>query len=312
MDLEHWRTYHESGMLSTCPTGPDGGYDGEIKQSWLDFFASLKPQSHIVDIASGNGAVAIIAVEVSKKHGLSFTISGTDLAEIDPVKHVPSHKSMLQNINFYAGVSSETLPFQSESIDAITAQYGLEYSSLDACLTEFNRTLKPTGVCQFIMHHNESELVKRAVGSIYESELILAQGSVLDLTEQLFSVDKQAAVVIKNNLLAVVKELQSILVKRKKHDHGLLLSGVLDTVGYFLQQYDEQTTFPIKRIREFKSQISLSTTRLNDLLTRAKSFEQMQDIVQLANIKGFATIALEPIYHRKVNLVGWLWQIKKI
>lgn len=311
MDLEHWRHYHESGALSTCPTAPDGGYDGEIKHSWFDFFANLPEKSHIVDIATGNGAVAVIAVEASIKNHLSLHVSGTDLANIDPVKFVPFHKSMLQHINFYPGVSSEKLPFQQESVDAITAQYGLEYSSIAECLDEFKRILKPHGVCQFIMHHAESELAKRAAGSIYESELVLAKDSVLDLTDKLFSVDFTAGAAIKKKLLVAVQKLQAVLADQKKAGHGFLLSGVLDTVAYLVQQHDQQKKIPADTMSQFRAQINLSITRLNDLLTRAKSMEQMQEIEHLASARGFTTISLAPIYHRQVNLIGWLWQLKK-
>ena len=65
LSLEQWETYYRGGAIATCPMGPDGDYDLEVRQAWVEFFSTLPEGARILDVGTGNGVVALIAAETA-------------------------------------------------------------------------------------------------------------------------------------------------------------------------------------------------------------------------------------------------------
>ena len=127
MNLEHWESYYRGGALVSCPMGLEPGYTGEVRDAWVTFFATLPDGARVLDIGTGNGAVALIAKETAATLGRSFEIHGVDLARVDPVRHVPNGATLLAGIEFHPGVPAEQLPFEANGFDAVSGQYALEW-----------------------------------------------------------------------------------------------------------------------------------------------------------------------------------------
>lgn len=83
MSLRHWKNYYRDGALASCPLGPGSGYTQELRDIWVEFFSGLPEDARILDIGTGNGAVALIALESAASAGRHYEIHGTDLAQID-------------------------------------------------------------------------------------------------------------------------------------------------------------------------------------------------------------------------------------
>ncbi len=145
MSVEHWETYYRGGALATCPIGPDANYTLDIRDAWVEFFASFPNGARILDVGTGNGAVALIARDAATAAGTQLEIHGSDLALIDPPRQVRGGETMFGGITFHPGVATERLPFEAASLDGVSAQFALEYTDVDRSLREISRVLKPGG-----------------------------------------------------------------------------------------------------------------------------------------------------------------------
>ena len=79
-----WDSYwHDSRLQSTVA---ESSQEAELllEAHWREIFAELPNSAAILDLACGNGAVALIAARFSHETGKGFKIYGVDSAAIDP------------------------------------------------------------------------------------------------------------------------------------------------------------------------------------------------------------------------------------
>lgn len=56
-----WDHYWRDGRLASCGGEGGAGYQTAIARGWREFFAGLANGSRILDVCSGNGAIALLA-----------------------------------------------------------------------------------------------------------------------------------------------------------------------------------------------------------------------------------------------------------
>ncbi len=309
LSLKQWETYYRGGALATCPTAPDGGYDLEVRAAWVEFFSTLPNASRILDVGTGNGVVALIAAETATTLGRNWGIDATDLAAIDPLKHVPDGKRRLQGITFHPGVATEHLPFQAESFDAVSGHYALEYTDTAAALAEIHRVLKPGGDAQFILHHADSLLVQSAQRSLLEAELVFSETKVyrrlhrLVTMEQIIPGTTQRATV---ELRTAIQALKQGLQQARHPGAGAVLSVALDAVQKLLVMRKEMKPHAVGlEVDRAEAELRASVRRVNDLIKHAKTQQDMDILEKEAAAIGFSLIERMPQYHAGKNLVGW-------
>lgn len=117
------------------------GIDKAWRKKLIKMIAANKPHS-LLDVATGTGDVAILAA----KQIPDIQITGVDLSQkmIDIGKK-KLIKLGLDNILLTKG-ESESLPFDSQSFDAVTVAFGVRnFGDLDKGLSELNRVLNNHG-----------------------------------------------------------------------------------------------------------------------------------------------------------------------
>lgn len=62
---DEWEQFWRHGSVTTFERSGNPNYDGEIREFWERQFATLREGARIVDLATGNGAVALLAAEYS-------------------------------------------------------------------------------------------------------------------------------------------------------------------------------------------------------------------------------------------------------
>ena len=189
MDTDHWASYYRSGALVSCPTNPEPYYTMEVREAWAQFFSGLDDGDRILDLGTGNGPVALIASETARENARHYEIDGVDLADINPHQHVPGGANLLAGIRFHGGVNIESLPFSGQKFDAISGQYIVEYTDKGKTIAECARVLTPGGRCQFILHHDDSIIVRNALESLRQAELISKRKTIqrVGKTSRVFS-----------------------------------------------------------------------------------------------------------------------------
>jgi len=101
-------------------------------------FAGLRPTMHVLDVACGSG---VLALEAARAVSPAGAVVGLDL---NPgMLEVARKKS--PDVEWCEG-AAESLPFESESFDAVVSQFGLMFfDDKEASLGEMWRVLRPGG-----------------------------------------------------------------------------------------------------------------------------------------------------------------------
>ncbi|MGH8031714.1 MAG: methyltransferase domain-containing protein [Luteimonas sp.] len=309
MSLEQWETYHRGGALATCPTALDGGYDLEVRASWIEFFSTLPDTARILDVGTGNGVVALIASDTAKALDRKWEIHGADLAMIDPVQHVPDGQRRLAGIVFHPCVAMERLPFAAETFDAVSGHYALEYADPASALAQIYRVLKPSSDAQFIVHHADSVLVRSARLSLQEAELVFTETKIFRRLHRLVTMDQvtqEMAQETAAELRTAIRRLKHELHEARQAGTGRMLSVTLDSVQKLLTARKQARPHVVGLdVERAEADMRASVRRLNDLIDHARTQQDMNDLQAMASATGFSLIERVPQYHAGKHLVGW-------
>ncbi|MDP3641092.1 MAG: bifunctional demethylmenaquinone methyltransferase/2-methoxy-6-polyprenyl-1,4-benzoquinol methylase UbiE [Alphaproteobacteria bacterium] len=140
-----------------------------LHRIWKRQFAqrlSIKPDAHYVDVASGTGDITRLIHKKITGHGLTPCITAVDPNEamMGQGKAKLIDKGIISGVN-WVQASAEDLPFDDESVDAITISFGLRnVTDREKALHEFHRVLKPGG--QFLCLEF-SEVQHKHVNAVY-------------------------------------------------------------------------------------------------------------------------------------------------
>jgi SAM-dependent methyltransferase len=160
---DHWSSYWARGALTSLPDDFRANYDGEIAAFWQNSFEALPPDAAILDVCTGNGALALLAAEFSKRHGRAFDITALDAARIDPaaaVENLPDLKELLESIHFVDQTPLERFQPAPASLDLVTSQYGIEYCDQSLAAQRVAEWLKPAGQLVMLCHALSSDMLK--------------------------------------------------------------------------------------------------------------------------------------------------------
>lgn len=306
MSLEHWEIYYRGGALATCPTGTDGGYDLELREAWVEFFTDLPEDARILDVGTGNGVVALIALETGAGLGRRYEIHGTDLARIEPTRHLPDGAKRLAGIEFHAGVPTEQLPFAPESFDAVSGHYALEYTQVDESLAEVRRVLKPSGRARFILHHKDSLLVQNAHRSLRQADYVLKETKIYRLLRRHIEAERKSRAAARGTWRELNLAAEFLQERLREPGAALVIGVTLDAVQKLLNVRSQLHPTALEReIDRVENELRASVRRLHDLVDRAQRDTDMAAIETTARVSGLKVTERVEQHHGGDNLVGW-------
>lgn len=309
MRQEQWETYYRGGMISPSPTAPDDGYDLEVRETWVEFFSLLADGARLLDVGTGNGAVARIAVQTASALGRNWEVHASDLAPTDLLVHVPDGARQLAGITLHPGVATEQLPFEAESFDAVSGHYALEYTDTAAALAQIHRVLKPGSDAQFIVHGSGSVLADAARRSLREAELVLGDTMIFRRLHRLVTMGEVGAETLDSaavELRAAIQTLKQGIDQAHEVGAGGVLDIALDAVHKLLIARKDMNPQAVGlEVDRAEGELVASALRWNDLLTHARTETQMADIEREAAAAGFTMIERMPQRHAGNHLVGW-------
>ena len=309
MSQQHWENYYRSGALATAPMDVHGSFTLELAETWQSFFEDLPCSARVLDIGTGNGIVLAFAVNLAARLNRQWTLHGTDLAQIDPIRDVAQGDERFQNCQFYPGVANEALPFGDNAFDAVCGHYALEYSNVADALTELRRVLKPAGVSQFVIHHRDSVLVENAHKSLLTADFLLNKVKIYQKLRAFAEVpDDQAKVssTYTRSLRAAIQAAKEMFATNEQQFDQHLLRVVIDAVGQLLVIRSRQGSgAALKEMASAETDLRSAVKRLKDLITVAMSKEQINELVVLAETCGLRCEDAAAQMHRGSVLVGW-------
>jgi len=172
-DPSIWNDFWHFDRLSSFENEGETNYQREIAADWRRFFGSLPRHASILDLCTGNGAVAALAAEAGRAGNKAFRVSAVDSADINPCLYVSRKRDDLALIDFRPRVRIETLPWPAASFDAVVSQFGVEYSDLSRSISEVVRVIAPGGRVRLSLHAAEGHVVDRSRRSIADIDLLL-------------------------------------------------------------------------------------------------------------------------------------------
>jgi ubiquinone/menaquinone biosynthesis C-methylase UbiE len=235
---QYWR-----GMKDGVAPGIGGANHPRLNQFWREYFSRLHEESNqkrIIDIASGDGAVATFA----------YDVLGVELADVTCID-ISQHAIDLLQKRFPAihGIASDaiSIPLESASFDIVTSQFGVEYAGV-AAFIEAARLVAPGGQLAVLAHHRSGAIYRECSASIDAVEKLRACEFIprsIAMFEAGFAAGRGADPGPYNraaeDLLPAFRELERIMQDYGMHVAGdtlLRLYQDVDKIHQSMQHYD--------------------------------------------------------------------------
>jgi len=286
----------------------------------------LDDGGRVVDLATGNGAIALLATQHARRLGRRFSILGIDYAEIDPARVLASHGDLvplLNDIEFRSGVRIEATGLDDGSVDLLTSQYGFEYAERDAAIEEALRVLVPGGRIALILHHSESRVVELARDGLAQVQFCLQKEELDKRVVALVKVvgdarDAAARRALKDNPKAerlrqkLNASLARIMERAKQYQDPEGFIGVMvpNFTKVFGEYKDASLAQKLKFLRETRGAFDAFRERMADLASAALAPQAFDALVARLEHVGFE-IETRGLMRYRGDLMGWRLAARK-
>lgn len=186
-----WSKFWTTSTVTALPETFPAGYDGAMLDFWREQLDD--DFGHIVDLATGNGALVWMAHDIQMRRTRPARITGIDLADIDPFTALNKSPDDYPTISFSGGTSADALSFVDHSVDVVISQYGVEYSNLESTIAEISRVVTRSGKMCFILHDCESVIVSGMTNKLVHCRELLEDDEFHELTRRFIELQGQFA-----------------------------------------------------------------------------------------------------------------------
>lgn len=299
-----WDQYWRDGRLASC--GGEGGtnYQPVIAQGWRQFFDGLADGARMLDICTGNGAVARLAAETAVARNMRFAIDAVDAAAINPIHPGPG----AEMIRFSPRIPAESLPFPDGCFDAIVGQYAIEYTDLSRTLVELRRVSRATAAVRFVTHAAGSVVVQGTANQLAEAERLLGTG-IFEAAENLAEISGggPAATSLDDARKKFRDSLQALRVAATKATDQVMYQNVGGVIVDAIQKLPlVGTTTVIDKIRETATAIKAHEGRLSAMRCAALDAPAVQALVESLESLWGRTFTAEALVREDDAVFGWV------
>lgn len=314
-----WDRYWSYGHLHSFSQVASGNYAGAVAEFWDSIFSELPDGSRILDVATGNGALPLLALDTADHVGRSFTVHGADIAAIAPTEQVsdPAVRERLAAIDFHPRTPAESLPFDDGAFDLVTSQFGLEYSDLDQSTSELVRVLRPGGRLALVVHHQDSAAVTAARAEMAQLDFVLDDNRLFLKARNLLRAraENKAGKPSRN-----AKEPPKVARKRKTLDDAInrieragreqannrMLLGPLNYVReVFAVAERNGAREALDWLDEARQRVEASRERLRAMQAAARSESDMASLSEILTAAGTEPPKIGALHETNGELVGW-------
>ena len=270
------------------------------------FFEAQMDGTRILDIGTGNGAVALLAYEVGQAENKNFEIHGVDAAEIEPDL---AGDVSVDGIHFHTGVPMEHLPFAENSFDCAISQYALEYSDIEVSLSEIARVLKSGGNARFIMHSADSGPVQSSVQELKVLNEILDDIGILKVLRAMIvtRTEKPAKAGLADRKVEKgLKKLEAVIQDDRATMHHATFFRL--GVDYYNNRMSPARADMLQRLDAMTQDYACVRERLNQMAGAALDAKAFEVFQKQASAQNFKTTKTEHLSDTG-EITGWLIEL---
>lgn len=320
---ESWNRYWEHGFLTSCRNAFEANYEGSLKAAWEEFLAALPPGTRVLDICTGNGAIAMIAVEVSRREGLGLEVHGCDSASIRPRETVRESRALLEDVRFHPDTPAEATQFPDAHFGALTGQYAFEYTDEEACIAELVRISAPGARLQLVIHHHRSIVIDTSREELVNAGLIFDGTRLFDHAEAMIRIVGGTSGPEARRALAADSAAEECRARLNEaaarisaaagdSPNPQLLQMALARVAEAYRAVGESgMEAALSLLATARDQIRANAERLEDLMAAARDEGDLRRIAGRMSAAGLACEAPEEIRHEGGPLMGWLLRARR-
>lgn len=310
--ISQWDRYWSFGSLHSFSQVSGGNYEGAIADFWRRRFADLAPGAHVLDIATGNGAVPLLALAAADRAGIEIRVDGVDLAQIDPAARVQDAdlREALGRVRFHSRTPAESLPLPDAGIDLVCSQYGLEYSDLPAAVAEIARVSAPGAGVALILHHAESALLQSAGLELEQLSFVLDEVRLWvharNLLRAMAQSGNRSRSKVDKKRVALDRALQQIHQAAQQTPNPRMLLGPTNYIHEILGAVGRES-WPrlLELLEESRRRLIANRQRLADMKTAARTADDMDTLADLFREHRFALDRVETLNEHDGTLLGW-------
>ncbi|MCJ7557375.1 MAG: class I SAM-dependent methyltransferase [Gammaproteobacteria bacterium] len=311
--VPQWSDFWQQGFVTTFGPGMPDNYQGVIADFWGSQFERLADGARLLDIATGNGAVAILAARAAQKQDKTFAITGCDLATISPqVTGSDEIKALRGGIHFRSNTACERLPFEKGAFDFICSQFGLEYCKIPQALGEIRRVLVPGGKFVAIAHHSDSNLLKaaRSEAKVYRAVLkdlnlfgrvrayFGALGNPLNQEELRVAINKAKPLSTSVN--------EGVASMKKRYPDSECAKQILAAINSLAQGAARvQSKQRLRTLAMVSEEFEMAGERLEDMVKASLDGDAIDRLHALARTSAFSDVSCQPFMDDNRSLAGW-------
>jgi len=263
-----------------CSERPE--LDLHIEPVWHEFVDTLTEDARILDLATGNGTVALSCAVRARGRGIRIHIDAVDAARINPPRQVPDPEDPLPQVRFQGGIWLEDLPFEDDAFDGVISQFGFEYADEEQAVTEVSRVLSPGGRLRLVIHALGGSVWKDIDVRHKRLNGVLAENGVVTLVLALVRAQKRQDVTTfkskLKHLAEAAKNAQKLADQPVPDDSALFFSREFLFVWSNRKQYSLDDL--LRSLEDGWANASGTAARYAQMLRVARSAE---DIVSLCD-----------------------------
>ncbi|MBA6292074.1 methyltransferase domain-containing protein [Colwellia sp. MB3u-70] len=292
-NTDAWSLYWQGSHQESCIANNSAEDQSILLDSWRDFALSLKDCSTVLDLATGNGSVPNNLL----KFNPLLDITAVDRANINPQKHIEDNFS-LKSVEFIPNIDITKLPFKPCIFDAITSQFGLEYSALGLSTSELVRVLKPQGQFLFIMHHQDSEVVAPARSKVKEFDLLF-KSDLLASFESFLNGD----ICLQQLNATGEKILNDATWVKSQAITGQIFSAIDQLIQ--LKEKGQKTAVLMQTYQVMKTRVFAESSRLEQLISASLSKKEVIALCKILENLGTNTVFQSIDLAGNAGVLGW-------
>ncbi|MDX2476421.1 MAG: class I SAM-dependent methyltransferase [Gammaproteobacteria bacterium] len=181
--LDPWTSLWQAGAGSSC-------YDGSkaelhLTRIWDEHVDTLPDEARMIDLATGNGTVALICAARASAKKKQLKIDAVDSAGIDPAACLSDRKHLLSSIVFHDKTRLEALPFRDGTFHSVVSQFGFEYACEMRAAAEVARVLIPSGHLCLVIHAKSGAVARDIDLRLRRMHEVLAENGPVSLVLEL-------------------------------------------------------------------------------------------------------------------------------